>query len=527
VGEAIDQVLVRGSRDKFRIFADYCWRLEPGHIRPWSNRRYQQYVLKRVEEWCAANKVPVQGYLDDLRRRGVVLEKLEFYQNEITQLLGRADRPKRIHIQAPREHAKTTLLSVKYPIWRLGRNPNLRILIVSKTATLAQAIVREIRRNIESNPRIHKVFPNLKPATPWSDTEICVQRDRVMKTSTLRGIGLYGSITGFRADIIILDDPFDQHETRTEGQRLKIEEFIEKVVIPILDPEGEVIYVGTRWHYDDYWGKLLSRSQETGGEVFCKVYQAINYLDPDDPEGGPRYSLWPQKWSLEKLEERRRDIGTPNFNCLYQNDPRGLEGLFFKKEWITWYDPHILKTIPELYIFQGVDPAIGESPESKRTAIATVALDPRDMGIFMLDIYAAQIDFPTQLKKISEYSKRTAWLTIPEKRGLKPLKLGVEANAYQKALSRTAQMAALPVVECKTTEGKPDRMLSLQPHFENGRIRWPDPKKLGYTPRWLEELLNEYLSFPRGKYTDMLDALDFAIEVADKSGSAEVTAFFG
>ena len=53
------------------------------------------------------------------------------FHNEWYGMLQGDDRPRRLHIQAAREHAKTTCLSVKYPLWRVGRNPDLRVMIVS------------------------------------------------------------------------------------------------------------------------------------------------------------------------------------------------------------------------------------------------------------------------------------------------------------------------------------------------------------------------------------------------------------
>ena len=523
----VDQLAIRASRDNFDMFSDYCWRRDPGHLVPPTDEEYQAYVLSRIEQYVDKKGLDFKEYMEKISKTSFKIDKVRFFRNEISDILGSPYRPRRIHIEAPREHAKTTHVAVKYPLWRWGHDQNLRIFVISKTATLAEAIVGEIKSNIDVNERLQRVFPQLQPSKPWTSSVFRLRRTRIMKTDSAKGIGLFGSITGFRADIIILDDPFDQKETRTEGQRAKIVEFIEKVVFTILEPEGEVIYIGTRWHYDDYWGNLLAKAIEAGGNVFCKIYKSINYVDPEDT-ASCEYALWPQKWPLEALYQRRSDIGTPNFNCLYQNDPRGLEGIFFKDKWITWYDPAILNTIPDLYLFQGVDPAIGESPESKQTSIFTIALDPRKMDIYMIDNYAEKMDFPTQLKKIYEYSKRDTWPGfLHAKRKLKPLKIGIESNAYQKALSRTAQMEALPVVECHTTLGKPDRMLSLQPHFESGRIKWPNPKLLGFEPTWLEPLKMEFLSFPRGKYTDRLDSLDFAIEVADSSGAGELTAFFG
>ncbi len=165
------------------------------------------------------------------------------FQDEWYLILGDGFRPRRLHIQAAREHAKTTCLSVKYPLWRVGRNPNLRVMIVSKSATLAQTILREIRQNVESNERLKTVFPGMKPDVPWGRDELQVRRGTdaerggkhvILKDPTFTGVGLHGPLTGKRADLIIVDDPFDESEVRTEAQRQKVEDWVEKVLLPTL-----------------------------------------------------------------------------------------------------------------------------------------------------------------------------------------------------------------------------------------------------------------------------------------------------
>ena len=64
---------------------------------------------------------------------------------------------------APRNSAKTTCLAKKTPLWLLGRNPDLKILLLSRAAERAESNLRFIKQNIESNPMIKRVFPDLEP----------------------------------------------------------------------------------------------------------------------------------------------------------------------------------------------------------------------------------------------------------------------------------------------------------------------------------------------------------------------------
>lgn len=459
-----------------RFFSEYCWR-------------------------DIAGQVPNGGFHD------------EWYE-----ILGNENRPNRLHIQAAREHAKTTCLSVKYPLWRVGRNSNLRVMIVSKSATLAGTIIREIKQNVESNRQLQAVFPGLQPDAPWSNEELQVKRGRevvrggkqvILKDATFVGIGLGGSLTGKRADLIIVDDPFDESEVRTESQRQKVEDWIEKRLIPTLTPEGEMVFVGTPWSYNDYWSRLEGKDIEKGGLYVIKKYPAIKNYDPDTPV--EEWDMqWPSVWTPQRLSERRQEIGSIKWSCLYLLDPSGLEGTLFKRDWLTFFDPVILTEgyVRDFEYYMGVDPNVSDNIESDRLGIVTIALDRSRGDIYVLDVYAEPMDFPTQMKKIMELARRRQISPIPKDIHIR--KVGIEANAWQQVVSKTAYANLLPVIEVKQTQSKHDRMVALQPHFENHRFKFPDPR---FGVGWWDKFESEYLSYPKGRYRDIMDALQIAFEM--------------
>ena len=114
-----------------------------------------------------------------------------------------------ITILAPRSHSKSTAFTVNYPLWEIGRDPNIRILIVSATNTQAIAFLREIKSQMTRNPRYRRVFGDLFPenilqADKWTDTEIIVRRtDASKKDATVAVTSVGGPVLGRRADIII------------------------------------------------------------------------------------------------------------------------------------------------------------------------------------------------------------------------------------------------------------------------------------------------------------------------------------
>ena len=63
-------------------------------------------------------------------------------------------------VELPRDHGKTTQVCLRV-LWELGRDPNLRIKIVCASESIAIDRSRFLRRSIEQNPRLRRVFPHL------------------------------------------------------------------------------------------------------------------------------------------------------------------------------------------------------------------------------------------------------------------------------------------------------------------------------------------------------------------------------
>jgi len=270
--------------------------------------------------------------------------------------------------------------------------------------------------------------------------------------------------------------------------------------------------VGTPWHYDDYWVSLEAKSVEKGGNYVVKKYPAIKNYDPN--QRVDEWDVqWPAVWTAERLAERKYEMGSVKFACLYLLDPSGFEGALFKDQWLTYFDPAMLTAhyIHDFEYYVGVDPNVSDNPESARLGIVTVAFDRPRGDLYVLDMYAEAVDFPTQIQKILEYGRRTRLPFIPKEVSIR--RVGIEANTWQQAVSKAAYVRGLPVQEIKQKQTKVERILGLQPHFENGRNRFPDQRKVRVN--WWDKFESEYLSYPKGKYKDLMDALELAFTTAD------------
>ena len=77
-----------------------------------------------------------------------------------------------------------------------------------------------IKSDIEHNPWVRAVFPNLRPGTKrgqnkWSELSIHVERDDDLTDPSLQIYGLSSKILGSRLDLIIIDDLLNMENTTT------------------------------------------------------------------------------------------------------------------------------------------------------------------------------------------------------------------------------------------------------------------------------------------------------------------------
>lgn len=157
----------------------------------------------------------------------------------------------------PRGSFKTSLISIGYPLWRLSQDPDLRILLDSKTLDRARKILSEIKWHIEYNERFKEIYGNWKSIPGWQEDSITVPfRTVPLKEASIACGGVDSPQTGGHYDIIIADDLHDETNIKTEATRQKVI-FHYKTLHPILEPDGELIIVGTRWHYDDVYSYIM------------------------------------------------------------------------------------------------------------------------------------------------------------------------------------------------------------------------------------------------------------------------------
>ncbi len=392
---------------------------------------------------------------------------------------------------APRDHFKTTVFTMVYVIYRIVRNPSIRILLLNEILGNAKDFLREITGHFERNTRFREQFGALDRNAPkWTEVAIQIESSRLTKDPTISVAGTLGAINSKHVDLIIGDDVISGKNTETAHQRNKTNKWLFQTVFPILDPRcGQMILAGTRWHIADMYNEFLNTKRTKRFANWKKVVLKAEWKDQD----GKHHILFPERFSKETLEEKKLEMGSAFYNAQYLNDPTELHGEGFQQGWLKFYE-----TPPAtMSIFQGADLAISKKEKSAKFAHVTIGIPPEG-DIYILKIIYEKLTFPQQCRTMKSSAIK-----------YNPIGVGIENEAYQDALPQwlraDPESKKYPWYGVKHSSEKKMRLTSLSALFEAGVI---------YIREEMYDFIDEYLAFPSGSTFDILDGLFFAIEVS-------------
>lgn len=381
----------------------------------------------------------------------------------------------RVAVVCPPEMGKTSLLAIALPLWRLGRDPNVRIAIISETATQGARPLAAIRQAIAQNRRLQEVFPHLRPAggarEKWSDSEILIERSEALKEPSIIALGIGGPLLGVRLELAILDDCVSFESAWTAAQRAKTLAWFRSTLIGRVVAEGQVVALGNPWHRDDLLGHLQQSSD----------YHVVR-TPAEDSDGTP---TWPEVWPRDRLDQRRRELGLVEYRRQMLLEPPADEGSRFSAEWFeaafkagtagglslvdSYAGPHAT--------FSGVDLGVGQEARHDQSVIFTVAKLPGGRRQ-VLNIERGRWQAPELIDRLAATQRRYR------------CRLRVETNGAQDFVRQMLRAKGVAVdAHVTTAAAKSDPRFgieSLAAEVEQGRWSIPDAPA---TRAWVQECL--------------------------------------
>jgi hypothetical protein len=428
---------------------------------------------------------------------------------------------KRLCLQWPRDHAKSTLGAELLPIWHLffqhvfeqEKRQTRFVVLISKSQREAKRRLRTVKSILsdDSAPIGKTPFTDLlgdwgeDTAQKWTDEEVVLKDG-----STIISTGWSQQGRGLKAEhqrpsLIVVDDPEDEQNTKTDESMEANLEWMLSAIEPATSVDGRCILIGTPIRQ-----RSLVRVMHDMDDWTSIKYKAIR------EEDGERTALWPDKWSVEELMEKRtsmRAIGREElwykeYQCqLIQGEDSPITTDDFKyfdghvetvdKGPITRHFLHVThrgrtdtdapdplpeeETIP-VTVTMGVDPASSTSSRADYSTIVVVAwTDEGDA--YVLDYFRERVPPLDHADAIIDYYKR-----------FRPQRARVEPDGYQRMLRDYLQdprhfdvtIPGLAADETagSTGESKVDRHLGLQFLFSRGHVH-VQPHMSDFRDEWV------------------------------------------
>ena len=442
------------------------------------------------------------------------------FHTDIYKYLADEER-KRVLIAAPRGTAKSTVTTLIYPLWRAAfksTNEELFIVIISESQAQSINFLSRIKYHLTYSEEFRAIFGNLGPetASKWTHTDIILANGtRIVAVGT--GQRVRGFLQGdTRPNLIIVDDFESELNAYTPEAIAKNRKWLTEAVIPSLSDEGKIAMIGTVISEDCFlcWAKESS------------AWNVLWFAIWNDDEK----SIWPERFPKERIlsiKEEFKSVGNINgFFQEYMNIAQSPDDAPFQPDWIkihNWeykridgqnclvqnYGDEDNEKLKAVELYTGVDPASSLSARADYFVIATIAID-NENNKYIVDIFRDRISPAEQPGKIIDTYKK-----------FKPRRIKVETVGYQEAL-RTAvrelmkeEQLYIPGLEAgvKPRNSKSERLLSLVPLFAKGTFYFrPEDIKAQ----------QEFLSYPKGKHDDIMDAIWTAL---DKAKPCRITNF--
>lgn len=446
----------------------------------------------------------------------------------------------------PRGTFKSSIVSVALPLWILVRNRDLRVVCSSAELSNSRNFLGLVRGHITSNELFRQLYGDWSDndGGPFHSTAIAVGgRTKLRAEASITASSVDVTKVSQHYDLAIFDDLQTDKNVTSAEMIDKVQEYTE-LFVPILDPietkqgmrRGPRLYVGTRWHFDDIYGRIISRALRARREGRPEgVRMMIAGAYRKDAYGRRAGLFFPSRLTQEYLDELSHSdtMSRYVFSCQYLNDPLPDEDVIFPISQANFWCPEdgkrlqgdsVLPIPAMLYRFTTLDPSLGEYSDSDWSAFVTVAVDA-EWNLYVEEVCRLRCNTEELVQEMFRIHRQYA-----------PMRFGVEEIAFQKAIIWGFEQACrrqgtwfhVQGLKTDTMISKEMRIRGFQPFWRAGKVYLRVRPKTSLTiPRaqLYHELVDgqlaladEAVRFPLGATKDCIDALAYMPQIVFPAG---------
>lgn len=413
------------------------------------------------------------------------------------QALG--DRYKRLMVIGPKLHGKSQQ-ALGRVLFKLGRDRNEMIKLLCASDAKGMKRMEMIRKNLESNSELHRVFPHLNAAhgvRRINKKHLYLERPSGSGEPSVEAKGITGSATGDRATGIVADDAVDY---RNSVMQPRMREAIKGAWgdwYSLLPPGGWLYWISNLWHPADCTHMLMAN----------EAYAVAKYeIDPETfgskvtlPDGTVRESdepLWPEMYGKPQLAEAKRVHKAQMFARLFSLRPMSDS---VQKVDFRWVKPWKSPPGDDWERILVLDLAESEEEDADMIGVAELAISPSSPKIKIADAYHLKIDFDAKVKHLKDEHRAKRFKDIVLEKSAGGISL-----AQHLVRRHRLPVRLLPV-------GGKSKRIWLEdtiPYFKGGVVEWwpwlyENTGEMGERGDGIAELVN-YGSYPTDNIMDAI-----------------------
>jgi predicted phage terminase large subunit-like protein len=440
-----------------------------------------------------------------------------------------AGQLRKLLINIPPRHSKSTIVSVMWPMWEWLTDPAHKYLCASYSGNLS------IRDNLKSRRLVQ---------SPWyqerwghlfklAGDQNAKQRFENDKTGYRLATSVGGTATGEGGSRLILDDPHSAQEAQSDVIRGSAIEWFDVVWSTRLnDPKRDaMVTIMQRLHEKDISGHIL---EDIGGWEHLMIpaewdgVQRKTSLGPYDPRRVKGELICPERFGEKEITELKQLLGTYGSAGQLQQDPTPSEGGILKTKFINLWPAD--KPLPPFeYVVQSYDCAFTERTTGDPTACTVWAVftHQSQRQVMLIDAWDEHLSYPDlRARAIKDWSTEYGGTTVKDgiRRARKPDRILVEAKASGQSLLQDLRLAKVPAVGYNPgMADKISRAHQASPTLELGLIWVPESgKNRGQPVSWAQPFLKQVAKFPVAEHDDYVDTLTQVIIYLKNDGWFEL-----
>jgi predicted phage terminase large subunit-like protein len=413
----------------------------------------------------------------------------------------------RLLMNVPPGSMKSLLTGVIWPAWEWGPRgmPEMRFVGTAHEETLAIRDNRKCRDLVKS-----EWYQRLWPIELLRDLDGKKEFGNVKKGT--RQARAFTSLTGVRADRVILDDPISADNANSDA---KLDEariaFTETLPTRINSEKSAIVVVMQRLSEKDVSGVIKDMGLPyvhlcipMRFEPTRRCTTSIGWTDPRQVEGE---LMFPERFGEAQVSELETTLGSYGTAGQLQQRPAPRGGGIIKEAWFRYYT-----VLPQLQ-FRTIHADTAQKTKEENDYSVFQCWGRSMIGeAVLIDQIRGKWEAPELIVQARAFWHKH----LNSNMGSTLRSMMVEDKVSGTGLIQTLRREGIPITPVQRTKDKISRGHDASPFIESGNVLLPSDAS------WLSDLLSEASSFPGGSHDDQLDPMFDAIHIVQITPAQQV-----